>query len=150
MKPLILPIAALAVSTLLGASLSSVQAQSRPKPAGATAPLELPVADADQLQAAQHALLGTYQCEFGQSITVHPNLKSPGYVDVRFQSQVMTMKPSLTSTGSLRLEDLRGERLLLQIANKSMLMDQRAGKRLVDGCVHAAQRTVVRAAGLLD
>lgn len=145
MKPLNLPIAALAVSALLGAAAPHALAQSTPKSAGG-----LPSANPEQMQAAGHTLLGTYQCEFGQSISVRPDERNPGYMDVRFQKQQMTMRPVLTSTGSLRLEDVRGERLLLQIANKTMLMDERAGKRLVDGCVHAAQRTAMRSAGLLD
>jgi len=50
------------------------------------------------------------------------------------------MKPVLSSTGALRLEDVKGVGLLIQIANKSMLMDTKAGKRLVDDCVHEKQR----------
>jgi hypothetical protein len=46
----------------------------------------------------------------------------------------------LSSTGALRLEAVKGNTLLLQIANKSMLMDQKAGRRVVDGCVHEKQR----------
>ena len=151
MKPLTLSIAALALTSALGLAASDVQAQSHRKPAAAASgPMELPAASEEQLHAAQRAHMGTYQCEFGQSLSVQANERHPGYVDVKFQNQLMTMKPVLTSTGSLRLEDLRGERMLLQIANKSMLMDQRVGKRLVDGCVHAAQRISVRPAGLLD
>lgn len=137
MKTLLLPIA-LAASALLGTLAPAVHAQS------------LPTASTEQLQAAKYALLGTYQCEFGQSISVQPDTGNPGYMDVRFQKQQMKMRPVLTSTGSLRLEDLSGHHLLLQIANKTMLMDQRAGKRVVDGCIHAAQRTAMRSAGLLD
>ena len=37
------------------------------------------------------------------------------------------MKPVLSSTGALRLEDVKGRVLMLQIANKSMLMDTQAG-----------------------
>jgi hypothetical protein len=50
------------------------------------------------------------------------------------------MKPLLTSTGTIRLEDVKGQTLLLQILTKSMLMDTKVGRRLVDGCVHASQR----------
>ena len=149
MKPLTLSVAALAMSALLGLATTEVQAQSSQKKA-ASRSAELPAASEEQLQAARRAHLGVYQCEFGQSVTVILNEKQPGYLDVRFQKQLITMKPSLTSTGSLRLEDLKGERLWLQIANKSMLMDQRVGKRLVDGCIHDAQRIEVRPAGLLD
>jgi hypothetical protein len=63
-----------------------------------------------------------------------------GYVDVRHERTVVTMKPVLSSTGAIRLEDVRGRLLMLQIANKSMLMDTRAGRRLVDGCMHEKHR----------
>ena len=42
-------------------------------------------------------------------------------------------------TGALRLEDVRGETLFIQIRNKSMLMNQKSGQRLVDDCVHPSQ-----------
>ena len=50
------------------------------------------------------------------------------------------MKPVLSSTGALRLEDVKGRMLMLQIANKSMLLDTQVGQRIVDGCVHEKQR----------
>ena len=33
------------------------------------------------------------------------------------------MKPVLSSTGAIRLEDVRGETLMVQIASKSMLLN---------------------------
>jgi hypothetical protein len=107
----------------------------------------LPQADQTQLDAAERTLFGPYQCEFDQTIDVAMNPKFPGYVDVNYQKKVFTMKPVLSSTGALRLEDVKGVTLLLQIANKSMLMDTKAGKRLVDGCVHEKQRAAAEAAG---
>lgn len=106
----------------------------------AAAAVALPAAGADQLQAAERTHLGAYQCEFAQTLDVSMNTSAPGYVDVKHQKQVWTMKPVLSSTGALRLEDVKGATLLLQIANKSMLMDQKAGRRVVDGCVHEKQR----------
>jgi hypothetical protein len=55
-----------------------------------------------------------------------------------------TMRPVLSSTGALRLEDVRGQTMLLQIAYKSMLMDVKAGRRLVDECASEAQLTAKR------
>ena len=50
------------------------------------------------------------------------------------------MKPVVSSTGAVRLEDVKGNALLIQILTKSMVMDPKAGRRLVDGCVHDVQR----------
>ena len=149
----------LALSLALGlASASTMAADAAPakpaaaKPAAAKkAPPKkveptLPQADQTQLDAAERTLYGPYACEFDQTIDVSINPKFPGYVDVNFQKKIWTMKPVLSSTGALRLEDVKGATLLLQIANKSMLMDVKAGHRLVDGCVHEKQRAAAEAA----
>jgi hypothetical protein len=99
----------------------------------------LPPADKDQLDAAERTLFGAYACEFDQKIDIAMNAKTPGYVDVKFKNSTFTMKPVLSSTGALRLEDVTGRTLMLQIANKSMLMDTKIGQRMVDNCVHPEQ-----------
>jgi membrane-bound inhibitor of C-type lysozyme len=111
--------------------------KSAPKAAPAAKPL--PPADKDQLDAADRTLTGAYECEFNQKIDVEKNAKSQGYVDVKYKNSTFTMKPVLSSTGALRLEDVTGRTLMLQIANKSMLMDTKIGQRLVDGCIHPEQ-----------
>jgi hypothetical protein len=68
------------------------------------------------------------------------NPKTPGYVDVSFKKKTYTMKPVVSSTGAVRLEEVKGGMLLIQIANKSMMMDSKVGQRVVDGCVHEKQR----------
>lgn len=100
----------------------------------------LAAASPEQMDAAGRALTGAYECEFNQSIMVEASPKFPGYIDVKFQKGVFTMKPIQSSTGALRLEEAKkgGKKLWLQIANKSMLMD--GGRRIVDGCTHASQR----------
>jgi hypothetical protein len=111
---------------------------------------EAPLAEADeaQLLAFQRAYQGTYACEFNQTLDIVPNAKHAGYVDVKWKRDTFTMKPVLSSTGALRLEDVKGQTLMVQIANKSMLMDTRVGQRLVDDCQSAEQREAVAAAKL--
>jgi hypothetical protein len=106
-------------------------------PAPAAKPL--PAADKEQLDAAERTLFGLYECEFDQKIDVSMNAKAPGYVDVKYKNSVFTMKPVMSSTGALRLEDVTGRTLLLQIANKSMLLDTKIGQRMVDNCIHPEQ-----------
>jgi len=115
-------------------------AKAAPAKKGAAAEKPLPAADQAQLDAAERTYFGLYECDFKQTIDVGMNPKTPGYVDVKFGKTIYTMKPVLSSTGALRLEDVKGVGLLIQIANKSMLMDTKAGKRLVDDCVHEKQR----------
>lgn len=122
----------------------------KPAPAKATKPAAkkaapaaaaaLPAAGADQLAAAERTHFGNYICELDQSIDVGMNPKTPGYVDVSFKKKTYTMKPVVSSTGAVRLEEVKGGMLLIQIANKSMMMDSKVGQRVVDGCVHEKQR----------
>jgi hypothetical protein len=118
-------------------------AQQGPKqqPSRTPAPPSLALAPAsdEQIAAAAKAYVGDYTCEFNQRLHVGPNPRFEGYVDVRFGRQVHTMKPVLSSTGALRLEDVRGRMLLVQIPHKSMLLDVWAGRRLVDECLHEKQ-----------
>jgi hypothetical protein len=105
----------------------------------------LPVADQAQLDAAERTHFGPYDCDFKQTIDVGMNPKTPGYVDVKFKDKTYTMKPISSSTGALRLEDVTGRTLLIQIADKSMLMDVKIGQRLVDNCMHEKHRAFVAA-----
>ena len=106
----------------------------------------LPPASAEQLAAADMAHVGDYACELNQKITVLATPQSTGYIDVRFNTKTWTMKPVLSSTGALRLEDVKGQMLMIQIANKSMVMDTQIGHRIVDACVHEKQLQAIAAA----
>ena len=124
------------------AAATKPAAKAAPKKAAPAAAAPLPQADQTQLDAAERTYFGPYECDLKQSIDVGMNPKYPGYVDVKFGKTTYVMKPVLSSTGALRLEDVKGVGLLIQIANKSMLMDTKAGKRLVDDCVHEKQRAL--------
>jgi hypothetical protein len=112
------------------------------KPAAA-APV-LAQANDEQKAAAGLAHLGDYACELDQTVSVLANPIAPGYIDVRHKAQTWVMKPIVSSTGALRLEDVKGRMLMIQIANKSMLMDTQIGQRVVDGCQHEKQREFER------
>jgi hypothetical protein len=105
----------------------------------------LPEADQTQLDAFKRAHVGEYQCELGQALTVSAHA-TPGYLKVDFKRYSFTMKPVVSSTGAVRLEDVSGRTLMVQIANKSMLLDNKIGQRLVDECVHPEQRSAADAA----
>lgn len=135
--------ALLSCATLANAAEPAKPAPKAAKPAkaakAAPAPKALPVASQEQLDAAERTLFGKYDCEFDQKIDIGMNPKTPGYVDVAYKGKTFTMKPVMSSTGALRLEDVTGRTLMLQIANKSMLMDTKVGQRMVDNCVHPDQ-----------
>ena len=114
----------------------------------------LPPASQEQLDAAERTHFGDYECEFNQKIHVSLAPQAAGYIEVKHLKKVFVMKPVMSSTGALRLEDVRGQTLLLQVANKSMLMDVKAGRRIVDSCIHATQgefnRTAQPATSILN
>lgn len=138
-----------ATLTLAGASAvhaaeaRSSKAKARPA-AAAAAPVQIADAGPEQLAAADRVLIGRYDCEFGQRVTIDRHDTHSGYFSLRLGQQSWIMKPVLSSTGAVRLEDVRGAALMIQILTKSMLMDQRKGQRLVDGCVHDVQRVAER------
>ncbi|MFG6439662.1 hypothetical protein [Roseateles sp. LKC17W] len=111
-------------------------------------PPEPVLTDADdvQLAAAERTHLGDYACEFKESVHIQKHPKVAGYVDVVWKKNTFTMKPVLSSTGALRLEDVTGRTLMIQIANKSMLLDTKIGQRLLDECVHPEQERLMAAA----
>ena len=140
--------AALCVGTSMALAQSAAPAKAAAKPAAAkpapkkAAPASAEPAQAspEQLAAAERVHYGTYDCEFGKVAEVSTLAKYPGYVEVKSGKQSWTMKPIASSTGAIRLEDLKGQYLVIQIANKSMLFDSKSGQRVLDGCVNEKQK----------
>jgi hypothetical protein len=101
-----------------------------------------------QRRAAALVYYGKYVCDRGQVMTISRSRQS-GYVDLRAGRRQATLAPVLSSTGAVRLEQVhRGALLVVQIPSKSMLLDQHAGKRLLDDCLHAAQKAEAAAAAM--
>ena len=111
-----------------------------PAPPAAAAP--------EQVDAAERVFYGTYDCEFKQSIDIVASPKYPSYVDVKHGKADYLMKPVLSSTGAIRLEDVRGDTLMVQIASKSMLLNVKTAQRIVDDCVSPKQRELIELARL--
>lgn len=92
-----------------------------------------------ELAIAQRVYQGKLPCELGAFVTLTADARSPGYFDVQLKNQKYRMFPVETSTGAIRLEDPQGGAVWLQLANKSMLMNQKLGKRLADECMSPDQ-----------
>jgi hypothetical protein len=108
-----------------------------------------PAADEEQLVAAALTLFGQYDCEYNQKLMVSRNPTANGYVDVLHGKRTFTMKPVRSPTGAVRLEEVSGSMLMVQIPSKSMLMDTKLGKRVVDACKNDEQRKEVDIANSL-
>ena len=94
--------------------------------------------DAD-LAVAQRVSTGRAQCELGADVTVTPDEKKPGFFTVTTKGLKYRMHPVESRTGAIRLEDPRAGAMWLQLGNKSMLMNQKAGLRIADECQTAEQ-----------
>lgn len=101
--------------------------------------------DADELALADRVHTGRIACELGQHVNVSKDAKNPGHFLVSGSGFNFHMAPVGTSTGVVRLEDAKAGAVWLQIANKSMLMNQKQGKRLADECMSPEQLQVAEA-----
>lgn len=148
----------LLVSVLLGCLSLGVAAQQAPAqgkkqvarakpaaaPAVAPAPALVPMGPAE-LEIASQVHVGQVPCELGASVTVEAHPQVPGYFRLSLGKQQFLMSPLPTATGAVRLEDPHAGAVWLQIANKSMLLSSRLGKRLADECMSPAQVQVAEA-----
>jgi hypothetical protein len=98
-----------------------------------------------ELLIAQQIHQGNLPCELGASVRVEADTRQPGFFHVHGKGFRYRMFPVLTSTGALRLEDKKAGAVWLQLANKSMLMDQKRGRRMADECAHPDQLAYAQA-----
>ncbi|PUE11841.1 hypothetical protein B9Z51_03140 [Limnohabitans sp. T6-5] len=140
-------------------ALASVQAKSSPAPVNAAvqvssppSPVAVPSAlpparlasgdramGAEELAIADRVHQGHLACELGATVRLDADPSQPGYFNVRGKGFRYRMHPVATSTGAIRLEDKKAGAVWLQLANKSMLMDQNKGRRIADECAHPEQ-----------
>ena len=137
-----------------GGAVPAAEATKPAKPAAAAKPVgksarrapavpTLPQALPEQIDAAGRVYYGAYECELNQSVSIAKSEKHAAYVDVRSGKSRWLMKPVLSTTGVVRLEDVKGETLMVQIATKSMLLNVKTARRIVDECVSARQRELI-------
>ena len=98
-----------------------------------------------QLNVAMRVLTGSADCEFNERVSVTAVDGQPGHFHVGHKGLRYTMVPEETATGAVRLVDRRAGVVWLQIPVKSMLMNSKQGRRMVDACTQAEQRVAVAA-----
>lgn len=94
----------------------------------------------EQLRAAERVFYGNYECDDNQAVVVSTLPKYPGYVIIKHGKRAYVMKPFESKSGAIRLEGIKGDTLVVQIASKSMLLNVKTGQRILDGCVNVEQR----------
>jgi hypothetical protein len=96
----------------------------------------------EQLEVSSRVATGSISCELGMHVTVSSNPQAAGRFILELGRERHYMEPVMTSTGAVRLEDVASGAVWLQLANKSMLMNQKLGKRMADACMNAQQSGV--------
>lgn len=142
--PPVNPVPALLTATQPTQAEAAALMQSQtPVPAGlaVTDPVGQSASDvvSQDLAIARQIHQGLMPCEMGASVRVEADAAAPGYFHVQGKGFRYRMYPVRTSTGALRLEDKKAGAVWLQLANKSMLMDQKKGRRMADECAHPEQ-----------
>ena len=144
---------ALLTGMALGGMISAQAATDTPpaKPAAAKPAAAQPAAkkaapaaaalSSGQIAAADRVLTGKVQCEFDQAVDIAAVSGKAGHFNIGFKGKSYSMVPEATTTGAVRLEDKKNGVMWLQIANKSMLMNTKAGQRMVDNCQHPSQKS---------
>ncbi len=128
----------------------AMAAQPAQRPAAVPTPVSIPPSAQAPLTEGEQAMasrvyVGTKACELGRSVQVEAMSDAPGFFRLTAAGQRYVMRPVETSTGAVRLEDKGQGAVWIQLANKSMLMNQRAGRRLADECANAEQRAAAAA-----
>lgn len=145
------------VACTAGLLAAQAHAQVTQKPRGGTskrpaAPVAKPVPKAEpaapveltseQLSIAQIVHTGRIACADGHSVTITPDAKTQGAFDLQFGSTKYDVVPIPSKSGAIRLEDQKFGIVYMQLANKSMLFNERQNRRLADNCINDAQRAV--------
>ncbi len=118
--------------------------KAKPAATAPQAPPAAPLTDAE-LEVASAVHVGALGCELGQSVNVDPDPAAPGHFRLQLHKAVYRMRPVESRTGAVRLEDEAQGAVWIQLANKSMLMSQKLGRRLADECAGTVQRGVAQA-----
>ncbi len=96
----------------------------------------------EELAIAEEVHTGRMACELGAFVQIERDAQAPGRFHVEGKGFKYHMTPVTSATGAVRLEDQRAGAVWIQIANKSMLMNQKLGQRMADECMSPQQFTV--------
>jgi hypothetical protein len=105
-----------------------------------------PPLTAAELAIADKVLVGTKPCELGNTVRIEPDEQQPGYFRLTMGPHRYRVRPVETSTGAVRLEDKEQGAVWVQLPTKSMLMNQKLGRRMADECASPVQRAAAEAA----
>lgn len=106
--------------------------------------IEAPLTD-NELAVAEQVYVGALPCELGKVVRMERDATTPGFFRLHLDQQRYRLRPVESRTGAVRLEDPQQGVVWIQLANKSMLMSQKLGRRLADECAGESQQQVAAA-----
>lgn len=98
-----------------------------------------------ELEVASRVYVGQLPCELGQTVTLTPDAKSPGYFNLTLKKTNFRMHAVQSQSGAVRLDAVSGDAAWIQLSNKSMLVNVRLGQRMADACTSPEQLLVAQA-----
>jgi hypothetical protein len=108
-------------------------------PVVAAAPIVL---SPEQLSIAQIVYTGAIPCADGKNVNIAPDTNTQGMFTMQYAGSRHSLTPMPTQSGAVRLENKGSGMVFMQLANKSMLFNERQGKRLADECHSPEQQAV--------
>ena len=81
---------------------------------------------------------GAYRCDHAEKVSLRPGATAD-QVELQWKAQRWQMRRTEARSSAMRLEDASARMVWIQLPNKSMLLDQRLGRRLLDECQHDVQ-----------
>ena len=138
-------LSALAMGLLLSPLAAAQSSAAARKVAPVQATHQSPLTAAE-LAIADKVLVGTKPCELGNTVRIEADEQAPGHFRLTMGAHRYRVRPVETSTGAVRLEDKEQGAVWIQLSNKSMLMNQKQGRRMADECAHPLQRAAAEAA----
>jgi hypothetical protein len=110
-----------------------------PVAAAVAAPMVL---SPEQLSIAQIVYTGAIPCAEGKTVNIAADANTQGMFTMQFAGSRQALTPMPTQSGAVRLENKGSGMVFMQLANKSMLFNERQGKRLADECHSSEQQAV--------
>jgi len=141
----LMAVCALALGLLTAPLVEAQSSAAARKVAPVQATHQAPLTEAE-LALADKVMVGTKPCELGNTVHIERDEQAPGYFRLTMGPHRYRVRPVETSTGAVRLEDKEQGAVWIQLVNKSMLMNQKLGRRMADECAHPLQRAAAEAA----
>lgn len=124
-------------ATAVKAQTHAATAPHAAAPAAQAAPAA--VTHSEPIQFDYPAATGVIACEDQVSVTITPDVKRANGFDIQMGKAHYAAVRVNTESGAIRIEDAKHGVVWLQMSNKSMLMNEKAGKRLANNCRTAEQ-----------